>query len=296
MPTVGSRVTYRHWQPGDDEAILAFLLPVGWIARQVYLDKFSDPLLEAQGIHLAWQGDRVVGHVMTCRRPVFMEGRMRLLGGIGQMLVEESLRGMGIGRMLVERALDYLTSKRCRAVSLHTNRGLERAMKFYAAAGFRVWVEQVVHVLERRDSVEKSTIALRSITPEEAMPVRLAWARSNFPVWCEARAFGSGEGLLGTWEGDRLVGYLQFNGEQVMQAAFVGEGPERLINPVIRLAAQRGAASITWHAALGGFWDGLLKEFARERKVTGQVRFLRPLGRDLDLSGQRPSWGTVGTW
>jgi predicted N-acetyltransferase YhbS len=294
---MGSLVTYRHWQPGDDEQILALLLAqAGWITRKGYLAKFDDPLLEPQGVHLALSGDQVVGHVMTCRRPVFMEGRPQLIGGVGQMIVDEHMRGMGIGRMLVERALDYLTIKRCRAVSLHTNRGLERAMKFYAAAGFRVWVEQVVHVLETRDSVEKSTIALRSITPEEAMPVRREWARSHFPVWCEARAFGSGEGLLGAWEGGRLVGYVQFNGEQVMQAAFVGEGPERLISPVIRLAAQRGAASITWHAALGGFWDGLLKEFARERKVTGQVRFLRPLGRDLDLSGQRPSWGTIGTW
>jgi len=289
-------VHYSHWQEGDDEAIEPFLLPEGWVSRERYLSKFDDPLLEPEGVHLAWLRGKVVGHVMTCRRPVFMEGRVQLLGGIGQMLVAESVRGQGVGRALLGRGLKYLEKKGCRAVSLHTNTGLERALNFYAAAGFFTWAEEVIHSLDSRALARKSGIALHGIKPDEALPARLEWAKGNFPVWCEPRAFEGGENLLGAWETGTLAGYLVLDKEGVRQAAFMGADPQALIGAVLQFAAERGIGSLAWHDAAGGFWDGCLKQLSRERKVTGQVRLVKPLGPELDLSGQRPSFWTVRTW
>lgn len=295
-PVMTSAVTYTHWHLGDDEAVLPFLLKEAWVAREAYLHKFDDPLLEPKGVHLAWQGSTVVGHVMTCRRPVFMEGRVQLLGGIGQMLVAENLRGTGVGRTLLHRALEYLTGKGCRAVSLRTNTGLQRALKFYSAAGFRLWAEEVVHTLDTGSAEANTGLALRTITPDEAMPVRLEWARSNFPVCCDARAFRSRDNLLGGWEDGRLVGYLEHDGEKVNDAAVVGASAAGMIRAALTFAAQRGADTIAWHTAANGFWDQVLRQFSNERKVTVNIRLLRPLGPDLDPSTQRPSWATIHTW
>jgi len=291
-----SAVTYRHWQPGDDEAVLPFLLKEAWVAREPYLAKFRDPLLEPEGVHLAWQSGMVVGHVMTCRRPVFMEGRVQLLGGIGQMAVEPALRGKGIGRTLLEMGLQYLTNKGCRAVSLHTNTGLERALKFYSAAGFHIWVEEVVHTLDTGSPGRDAGLALRTITPDEALPLRLEWARSNFPVCCDVKGFRNPQNLLGAWENDTLVGYLEHDGKKINEGAVVGANPASLIRAALTFAAERGAGTIAWHVAASGFWDQALRQFSNERKVTVNIRLLKPLGPDLDLSPQQPSWGTVHTW
>ncbi len=59
-----STITYRYWQPGDDDAVLKLLIPAEQCSENHYLKKFNTPSLEPEGIRLAFVGERVVGHVL----------------------------------------------------------------------------------------------------------------------------------------------------------------------------------------------------------------------------------------
>ena len=56
-------ITYRHWQPGDDDAVLELLVPAEQIDENIYRNKFESSHIEAEGIRLALLNERVVGHV-----------------------------------------------------------------------------------------------------------------------------------------------------------------------------------------------------------------------------------------
>ena len=61
-------ITYRHWQPGDDDAILAFLPNTN---EDWYRNKFDDPDIEPEGICLAFNDESV--------HSVFRLNRRRML-------------------------------------------------------------------------------------------------------------------------------------------------------------------------------------------------------------------------
>ena len=73
-------IVYRHWQPGDDDAVLAFR-PVN---EDWFRHKFDDENLEPEGIRLAFLNERVVGHVMGERTTLCIEGKVQeFRGGYG---------------------------------------------------------------------------------------------------------------------------------------------------------------------------------------------------------------------
>lgn len=53
-------ITYRHWQPGDDEAVLELLVPAEQVDEDSYRTKFEDwhADIEAELIRLALFNDR----------------------------------------------------------------------------------------------------------------------------------------------------------------------------------------------------------------------------------------------
>ena len=57
------RITYRHWQPGDDHSVLELLLSAAQVNEDIYRNKFEGSHLEAEGIRLAFVSESVVGHV-----------------------------------------------------------------------------------------------------------------------------------------------------------------------------------------------------------------------------------------
>ena len=56
---MNNKIIYRHWQPGDDDAVLELLLPAEQVDENIYRNKD----IEAEGIRLALINERVVGHV-----------------------------------------------------------------------------------------------------------------------------------------------------------------------------------------------------------------------------------------
>lgn len=53
-----SPIIYRHWQPGDDDAVLELLLPGEQVSKDYYQKKFDSSYVDAEGIRLALVNER----------------------------------------------------------------------------------------------------------------------------------------------------------------------------------------------------------------------------------------------
>ena len=73
-------ITYRHWQPGDDDAVLKLLVPAEQCKEDYYRRKFNNPSLEPEGIRIALVGKRVVGHVYGSQTSLIVEGKVQDFG------------------------------------------------------------------------------------------------------------------------------------------------------------------------------------------------------------------------
>ena len=43
---MSDKIIYRHWQPGNDDAVLELLLPAGQVSENIYRNKFENSDLE----------------------------------------------------------------------------------------------------------------------------------------------------------------------------------------------------------------------------------------------------------
>ena len=82
------KIVYRHWQPGDDDAILE-LLTAEQVNENIYRNKFENPNIEAEGIHLALINERVVGHVWGEPFSYFIEEKLQRFGTVGLFLLPQ---------------------------------------------------------------------------------------------------------------------------------------------------------------------------------------------------------------
>ena len=114
---MGTTITYRHWQPGDDDAVLELFLQDKQfgITRDYYEKKF-DGYLEPEGIRLALVGERVVGHVFGSQTYLFIEGRSQDFGMVTVMYVAPGMRRQGIATHLMQDLNAYFEKKGYRGV------------------------------------------------------------------------------------------------------------------------------------------------------------------------------------
>ena len=106
-------ITYRHWQPGDDDAVLKLLVPAEQYSENYYRKKFNSPSLEPEGIRLALVGERVIGHVLGSRASLFLEGRIQDLGLVTSVFVAPDMRRQGIATRLMRDLNIYFKNDLC---------------------------------------------------------------------------------------------------------------------------------------------------------------------------------------
>lgn len=125
-------IIYRHWQPGDDDAVLAFRPNTN---EEWYRHKFDDGDLEPEGIRLAFLGERMVGHAMGERTTLFIEGKVQTFGEIMDVFVAPDMRRQGIATRLMQAVHTYFERKGYRGSILDPD--TEASRRLYRKVGYQ---------------------------------------------------------------------------------------------------------------------------------------------------------------
>ena len=178
------KIIYRHWQPGDDDAILALFLQDEQfgITRDYYQGKFSSPELEPEGVRLALLGERVVGHVFGSRTYLFVEGRSQDFGMVTVMFVAPDMRRQGIATRLMQDLNAYFEKKGYRGGILYVE--TPEAYRLY----WRVGYQEVTRELRTQISPcpNSSLLKWTEVSPDDfdiLHQIKKRWASQNFPVY-----------------------------------------------------------------------------------------------------------------
>ena len=126
-------INYRYWQPGDDDAVLAFRPNTN---KDWYRRKFDDGDLEPEGIRLAFLNERVVGHVMGERTTLCIEGKVQKFGEIMDVFVAPDLRRQGIATRLMQEVHTYFERKGYHG-SILDPADTESARRLYRKVGYQ---------------------------------------------------------------------------------------------------------------------------------------------------------------
>ena len=173
-------IIYRHWEPGDDDAVLKFLPNTNpdW-----FRNKFDEPNndLEPEGIRLAFFGERVVGHAMGESTSIFIEEKLQKFGTVSGVFVAPDIRRQGIATNLMRDMHTYFEKKGYRGSILETDN--DEARQLYLKIGYQQVTRELQALLqpERTDS----QLILTDTTLEDLSALHQLnknWARQNFPV------------------------------------------------------------------------------------------------------------------
>ena len=98
---MSNTIIYRHWQPGDDDAVLSFLPNTN---EDWFRHKFNDldDSLKPEGIRLAFLGERCVGHAMGESTSLFIEEKIQKFGTVSAVFVAPDMRRHGIATTLIQ--------------------------------------------------------------------------------------------------------------------------------------------------------------------------------------------------
>ena len=125
-------IVYRHWQPGDDDTVLAFRPNTN---KNWYRHKFDNEDLEPEGIRLAVLNERIVGHVMGERTTRFINGKFQKFGEVTDVFVAPDMRRQGIATRLMQEMHTYFEGKGYRGSILDP--GTEVARRLYRKVGYQ---------------------------------------------------------------------------------------------------------------------------------------------------------------
>lgn len=125
-------IIYRHWQPGDDDAVLAFLPNTD---EDWFRHKFDDEALEPEGIRLAFLDERVVGHAMGESISFCIGGQTQKFGTVTNVFVVPDMRRQGIATRLMQEMHTYFKRKGFRGSILDADTEVSR--RLYRKVGYQ---------------------------------------------------------------------------------------------------------------------------------------------------------------
>ncbi len=175
-------LTYRHWQPGDDDAILKLLVPAEQCNEDYYRRKFNRPNLEPEDIRIALDGERVVGHVFGTQATLFIEGKVQDFGIVSLVYVATDMRRQGIATRLMQDLNTYFESKSYRGSILYVE--TTEAFQLYRKVGYQELTRELKTILKPRTIT--SPLKWSDVIPGDfdgLKQVKERWTKMNFPVF-----------------------------------------------------------------------------------------------------------------
>ena len=289
---MGTTITYRHWQPGDDDAVLELFLQDKQfgITRDYYEKKF-DGYLEPEGVRLALVGERVVGHVFGSQTYLFIEGRSQDFGMVTVMYVAPGMRRQGIATRLMQDLNAYFEKKGYRGGILYVETA--EAYQLYWKVGYQEVTRELRTQLSPRPN--SSLLKWTEVNPEEfdiLHQLKKRWARQNFPVYWNPQYPEVHQYNIKQYRALRrkahIVGYAKWDEPSehrpqglIWDPMVPDEDPMEVITSVqAAIPAPRA-----WQTAVGSRYEDPLRALGYTLEPTEWVDMLLPLGPGIDWAG-----------
>ena len=286
---MGTTITYRHWQPGDDDAVLELFLQDKQfgITRDYYEKKF-DGYLEPEGVRLALVGERVVGHVFGSQTYLFIEGRSQDFGMVTVMYVAPGMRRQGIATRLMQDLNAYFEKKGYRGAILYVETA--EAYQLYWKVGY----QEVTRELQTQLSPHPNSPLLKwtEVNPEDfdsLHEIKKKWAGQNFPVYWnpqypEVHQYNMKQYRV-LRRGANVVGYAKWDEPSehrpqglIWDPMVPDEDPMEVITSVqAAIPALR-----VWQTAEGSRYEDPLRALGYTLQPTEWVDMLLPIGPGID--------------
>ena len=285
-------IIYRHWQPGDDDAVLAFRPNTN---EDWYRQKFDNPDIEnfePEGIHLALVNERVVGQAMGLPISLFIEEKVQDFGEVSDVFVAPDMRRQGIATHLMQEMHTYFEEKGYRGSILVVD--TEGARRLYQKVGY----QEITETLETQllPSLDASQLKWTDARLEDLSvlgQLDKRWSRQNFRVWWEPGSVKVTPSNLNEYrvlrrEGD-IVGYAELSEPSARYPYGLISDP---ITPdmdptkVIKSLQAALPAPRMWQTCTGSRYEAPLRSIGCSLERTRDVTMLFCFGGEMNVLQQ----------
>ncbi|MCE2402728.1 GNAT family N-acetyltransferase [Candidatus Poribacteria bacterium] len=283
-------ITYRHWQPGDDDAVLKLLVPAEQCKEDYYRRKFNDPSLEPEGIRIALVGKRVVGHVYGSQTSLIVEGKVQDFGLVTLVFVAPDMRQQGIATRLMQDLNAYFEEKGYRGSILYVETA--EAYQLYEKVGYQKVTRELRTELPARPN--SSPLKWRAVKAEDfdiLHQLKKRWGNQNFPIFWnhqvkeihqfsmkQYRVLRRGTNIIGYAKWDEPSGYRPQG--LIRDPIAPDEDPMDIITSV----QAEITAMHAWQTTEGSRYEDPLCSLGCILKPTKMIDMLASFGQEIDLS------------
>ncbi len=287
------KIIYRHWQPGDDDAVLELLLPAEQVDENIYRNKD----IEAEGIRLALVDERVVGHVWGEPCSFFIEDKCQRFVSVGAVFVAQDMRRQGVATRLMQELHVHFQTKGYRGSILDVDE--EAAIRLYQKVGYQQFTQDLQTQLLPNQSPTQLEWAEVNLSDLRALPqLDEVWAKQNFPVSCDRQSIKVNQYTMGGYrvlrQGQNIVGYARWDEpSEYYRHGLIRDPIAPDVDPMEVIASVQSAipATRTWQTAEGGKYEAPLRSYGYTFEPTGTVIMLSSFGQEIDLTGyHRTAW------
>ena len=285
-------IVYRHWQPGDDDAVLALLPNTN---EDWYRHKFDDPDVEnfePEGIHLALVHERVVGQAMGLPISLFIQGKVQEFGAVSDVFVAPDMRRQGIATRLMQEMHAYFERKGYRGSILVADTEGERQL--YQKVGYREVTEGLqTQLLPSSDvsQLEWTDARLEDLIVLCQLDVR--WSMQNFRVWWEPGSTKVNPSNLNEYRvlrhGRDIVGYTEWSepSERYPHGLICDPiTPDADPTEVIISLQAAISAPRMWETCEGSRYESPLRSIGCSLERTLNVTLFFSFGQTIDVTQQ----------
>ena len=294
---MNDKIIYRHWQPGDDDAVLELLLPAERVNEGIYRNKFEGSHIEAEGIHLAFVNERVVGHVWGEPWSFFIEDKLQKFGIVGAVFVDPDMRRQGIATRLMQELHEYFEKKGYRGSILDTDE--KETIRLYQKVGYQKFTQDLRTELPPNPNESQFKWTQTNLKDLNTFPqLDEKWARHNFPVsydWQSMKVHKynmSGYRVLR--HGQNIVGYARWDEPSEYHPHGLIRDPIVPDEDPMEVIASVQAAVPTprmWQTAEGSRYESQLRSLGYLLEPMETVWMLLSFDQEIDLTGyHRTAW------
>ena len=283
------KIIYRHWQPGDDDAVLELLVPSGQLSSEdSYRNKFENSDIEAEGIRLALVNERVVGHVWGNPYSFFIEDKCQRFVIVGAVFVAQDMRRQGIAARLMQDLHAHFQRKGYRGSILDAYEAA--AIRLYQKVGYQILTQELRTHLAPNPNASHLEWAETNLKDLSAFPqLDERWARQNFPVSCDRASIKVHQYNMSGYQvlrrGQNIIGYARWDEpSEHYPHGLICDPIVPHIDPMEVIASVQAAISAprAWQTCEGSRYEDPLLSLGCTLKPTERVDMLLSFGTEIN--------------
>lgn len=287
---------YRHWQPGDDDAILNLLVPAEQCNENYYRRKFNTPNLEPKDIRIALDGERVVGHVYGTQATFFIEGKVQDFGIVSIVYVATEMRRQGIATRLMQDLNAHFEDKGYRGSLLYVE--TSGAFQLYRKVGYRELTKELRTILKPRTIT--SPLKWSDVKPDDyddLKQVKERWTKMNFPVFWNPNTLEIHQRNMDQYRvlrrGTKILGYANwYEPSEHCPNGLISDPivPDETPIEVIRSVQAMLSSPHEWKTVEGSRYEDTLISIGCTLQKKQNIDMLLSFGEEINLTGTHRTW------